>query len=85
MSSPGQLVTVHIVAPQVIDHLFMMYNLMEGVNDLDYYEDTFDKKIVILSQKYFSAQSWIRAALSEGETYTKSNWGGMLENEITTV
>jgi len=78
--SPGQLVTVRIVSKQSkTADLFMMYNLMEGVNDSDYYEDTFDKKVVIVSQDETYDQSWIRAALLEGETYEKTNWDGTME------
>jgi len=78
--SPEQLVTVRIVSKQSrTPDLFMMYNLMEGVNDSDYYEDTFDKKVVIVSQDESYDQSWIRAALLEGETYEKTNWDGTKE------
>jgi len=75
-NSPEQWVTVRLVAPDTEHDLFMMYYLMEGVNGFEWndYYDTFNKKVVIVSQRRRYGASWIEAYLSAGETYRKSNW-----------
>jgi len=69
-----QWVTVRIRAPDTRDDLFVMYNLMEGINEFDYYTEEFNKKVVIVSQQEYGAGSWIKASLSAGETYRYPNW-----------
>ncbi len=72
--STGQYVTVKISDSGATD-LFMMYNRVEGVTSFlnnIYYRN----KVVIVEQSTEDEQSWVKAVLDKGETYTQRNWGG---------
>ena len=72
--SSGQFVTVKISGSGETD-LFMMYNRVEGVNKF-LYNIYFRDKVVVVEQNGMGGQSWVRAVLDEGETYSQSNWAG---------
>lgn len=89
-NSPGQWVTIRLTAPETENDLFMMYYLTEGVNgfELDYYDDTFNKKVVIVSQTRRYGRSWIEAYLSAGETHRVPNWdstGNTLKVKVCSI
>ena len=70
--SSGQYVSVKISGSRETD-LFMMYNRVEGVHKFlenVYYRD----KVVVVEQSGSEDQSWVRAVLDAGETYSQSNW-----------
>ena len=70
----GQYVIVKISGTGETD-LFMMYNRVEGVHKFLenlYYRD----KVVVVEQSESDEQSWVRAVLGEGETYSQWNWAG---------
>ena len=72
--SSGQYVTVKISDSGATD-LFMMYNRVEGVNS--FLENLYYRnKVVVVEQSQEDEQSWVKAVLDKGDTYTQSNWGG---------
>lgn len=66
-------VVAQVVRPSTDNHLYLMFNRKEGVND----EVAGDGDMVtVVEQNGPEQQSWKLAALQDGEEFTTTNWNG---------
>ncbi len=86
-SISGQKMFVKIQGSSEKD-LFVMYNKAEGITEdiVSEYRSGYGNHVVIVEQTSDLEQSWVKASLSAGQTYSQSNYaGGRLSVKVCSI